>query len=126
MTTSRHVAPPSKLTDTFAACRAEHRAALIGYLPVGYPTVANSLESMRIMVESGCDIVEVGVPYSDPVMDGPTIHAAADTALAAGVRVRDAFAACEAVAAAGEGDPMRGAEMLTELSDRLANRSKAA
>ncbi|GAB10110.1 tryptophan synthase alpha chain [Gordonia araii NBRC 100433] len=101
MTTTRHSAPPSKLTETFAACRREDRAALIGYLPVGYPTVAESLESMRIMVESGCDIVEVGVPYSDPVMDGPTIQAAADTALRNGVRVRDAFAACEAVVKAG-------------------------
>ncbi|QKT07526.1 tryptophan synthase subunit alpha [Gordonia sp. X0973] len=98
MTTS---APASRLAETFAACRAEDRAALIGYLPVGYPTVADSLESMRIMVESGCDIVEVGIPYSDPVMDGPTIAKATQQALAAGSRVRDVFAATETVAAAG-------------------------
>ena len=45
------------------------------------------------MVEGGCDLVEVGVPYSDPVMDGPTIQAAAETALRAGMRLRDVLAA---------------------------------
>lgn len=92
---------PSKLGSVFARCRAEGRSALIGYLPVGYPTVGDSLESFRTMVESGCDIIEVGVPYSDPVMDGPTIQAAADEALHNGVRVRDVFAAVEAIASAG-------------------------
>ncbi|MFT4201510.1 tryptophan synthase subunit alpha [Gordonia sp. (in: high G+C Gram-positive bacteria)] len=94
-------APASRLGETFAACRAEDRAALIGYFPVGYPTVADSLASMRLMVESGCDIVEIGIPYSDPVMDGPTIAKATQLALANGSRVRDVFAATETVAAAG-------------------------
>ena len=53
------------------------------------------------MVDAGCDIVEVGIPYSDPVMDGPTIQAAADVALRAGARVKDVFAVTEQVAAAG-------------------------
>ena len=53
------------------------------------------------MVEGGCDLLEVGVPYSDPVMDGPTIQAAADTALRGGVRLRDVFGVVERVAAAG-------------------------
>jgi len=94
-------APASRLGETFAACRAEDRAALIGYLPVGYPTVAGSLDTMTTMVESGCDIVEIGIPYSDPVMDGPTIAKATQRALAAGTRVRDVFAAAETVAKAG-------------------------
>jgi tryptophan synthase alpha chain len=89
------------LADVFAKTRADQRAALIGYLPVGYPTVPGSLDAMRAMVESGCDIIEVGIPYSDPVMDGPTIEAAAGQALANGVRVRDVFPAVEAVTAAG-------------------------
>lgn len=91
----------SKLGPVFGACRDEGRAALIGYLPVGYPTLDGSLDHFRTMVESGCDIIEVGVPYSDPVMDGPTIQEAADTALRNGVRVRDLFTAVEAIAAAG-------------------------
>ncbi|MGZ8180154.1 tryptophan synthase subunit alpha [Williamsia sp. SKLECPSW1] len=90
-----------RLADVFARCAAEQRAALIGYLPVGFPDPARSRELVRILVESGCDIVELGIPYSDPVMDGPTIQAAADTALAAGTRVRDVFAAAEVVADAG-------------------------
>jgi tryptophan synthase alpha chain len=90
-----------RLADVFARCRAEGRAALIGYLPVGFPDPARSRELLRVLVESGCDIVELGIPYSDPVMDGPTIQAAADTALAAGARVRDVFAAAEVVADAG-------------------------
>lgn len=91
----------AKLGPVFQACREENRAALIGYLPVGYPTVDGSLTSFATMVDSGCDIIEVGVPYSDPVMDGPTIQAAADEALANGVRVRDVFTAVEAITAAG-------------------------
>lgn len=91
----------SRLANTFAAARAENRAALIGYLPAGYPDLAGSIDACRALVESGCDIVEVGVAYSDPVMDGPTIQAAAEQALRAGVRVRDVFAVVEAITAAG-------------------------
>lgn len=91
----------SRLAPTFEACRAENRAALIGYLPAGFPTVPKSIEVFETMVDSGCDIVEVGVPYSDPVMDGPTIQAAAERALRAGARVRDVFDVVEKVSAAG-------------------------
>ncbi|MGO4614632.1 tryptophan synthase subunit alpha [Nocardia sp. 2YAB30] len=91
----------SRLANTFAACRADARAALIGYLPAGFPDLAGSIEVVRAMVESGCDIIEVGVAYSDPVMDGPTIQAAAEQALRGGVRVRDAFSVVEAVTSAG-------------------------
>ena len=82
-------------------CRAEGRAALVGYLPVGYPTVEGSIEAMRVLVEAGCDVVEVGMPYSDPLMDGPVIQHAAATALAGGTRVDDVFRATSAVADAG-------------------------
>lgn len=91
----------SRLAPLFAACRAEQRAALIGYLPAGYPTVPGSKDLLAAMVDGGCDLMEVGVPYSDPVMDGPTIQAAADAALRAGMRLRDVFAVVESVAAAG-------------------------
>ncbi len=91
----------SRVGPVFEACRAESRAALVGYLPAGYPSVPGSVDTVRAMVESGCDIIEVGVAYSDPVMDGPTIQAAAEQALRGGVRVRDVFTVVEAIAAAG-------------------------
>jgi tryptophan synthase alpha chain len=91
----------SGLSSVFAACRSEDRAALIGYLPTGFPDVATSISAMTAMVESGCDIIEVGVAYSDPGMDGPTIAAATEVALRGGVRVRDALAAVEAISNAG-------------------------
>jgi tryptophan synthase alpha chain len=89
------------LSSVFAACRAEDRSALIGYLPTGFPDVATSISAMTAMVESGCDIIEVGVAYSDPGMDGPTIAAATEVALRGGVRVRDALSAVEAISKAG-------------------------
>jgi tryptophan synthase alpha chain len=91
----------SGLSSVFAACRAEDRSALIGYLPTGFPDVATSISAMTAMVESGCDIIEVGVAYSDPGMDGPTIAAATEVALRGGVRVRDALSAVEAISKAG-------------------------
>jgi tryptophan synthase alpha chain len=91
----------SAVTDVLAKAKADGRAALIGYLPVGYPDIDVSIDAMRAMVAGGVDIVEVGVPYSDPVMDGPTIQAAAEPAVRAGVGLRDAFRAVAAVVEAG-------------------------
>ena len=85
----------------FDKAKADGRAALIGYLPAGFPDVAGSIEAMRKMVDSGCDLMEVGLPYSDPVMDGPTIQAAAQQALEGGVRTTDVLRTVEAVAATG-------------------------
>lgn len=91
----------SRLSGVFDACRADSRAALIGYLPTGFPDVQTSISAMTVLVESGCDIIEVGVAYSDPGMDGPTIAAATEAALQGGVRVRDTLAAVEAISNAG-------------------------
>ena len=91
----------SRLADVLAKAQAEDRAALIGYLPVGYPDVPASIAAMVAMVEAGADVVEVGVPYSDPGMDGPVIQQAVDVAVRAGVGMRDVLRAVEAVAAAG-------------------------
>lgn len=85
----------------FDKAKADGRAALIGYLPAGFPDIAGSIEAMRTMVDSGCDLIEVGLPYSDPVMDGPTIQAAAQQALEGGVRTTDVLRTVEAVAATG-------------------------
>jgi tryptophan synthase alpha chain len=91
----------SRLASLFEGCRAEGRAALIGYLPTGFPDVPTSISAMTALVESGCDIVEVGIAYSDPGMDGPVIAAATEAALHGGVRVRDTLAAVEAISQAG-------------------------
>ncbi|MGO4256244.1 tryptophan synthase subunit alpha [Marmoricola sp. RAF53] len=85
----------------FAKARAEDRAALVGYLPAGFPDVDGSIAALKVMVEAGCDVIEIGLPYSDPVMDGPTIQAAAQQALEAGTRTADVLRVVEAVAATG-------------------------
>ncbi len=91
----------SALSDRLAEAKAEGRAALLGYLPVGYPSVEGSIRAMVAMVEAGVDAVEVGIPYSDPVLDGSVIQKASEAALERGARVADAFRAVDAVAAAG-------------------------
>jgi tryptophan synthase alpha chain len=83
------------------ALRAEGHAALIGYLPVGFPDVAGSVAAATAMVEAGVDVIELGIAYSDPVMDGPVIQHAVERALEGGVRVRDVFGAVEGIAASG-------------------------
>ncbi|HEX2901820.1 MAG TPA: tryptophan synthase subunit alpha [Jatrophihabitans sp.] len=91
----------SALARVLQGTRQQQRAALIGYLPVGFPDVPTSIEAMRAMVAGGCDVIEIGVPYSDPGMDGPTIQAAVEPAVRAGVGIRDVLSAVAAVAAAG-------------------------
>jgi tryptophan synthase alpha chain len=88
-------------STAFATARAEGRAALVGYLPAGFPDVPGAVEALRTMVDAGCDVIEVGLPYSDPVMDGPTIQAAAQRALEGGIRTADVIRTVEAVAATG-------------------------
>lgn len=89
------------LESMFAAARIEGRAALVGYLPVGFPSVSESIEAMTALVSEGADIIEVGFPYTDPVLDGPVIQDAAVRALAGGVRLADVFVAVRAIADAG-------------------------
>lgn len=92
---------PTRVSDAFARVESEGRAALIAYLPAGYPSVAESIALVQQMVRSGADIIEVGMPYSDPVMDGPVIQRAADVSLAAGTTLTDAITVAAAVADAG-------------------------
>ena len=91
----------TKLDEVLARTRSEGRAALVGYLPAGFPSVEGSFAAARTMVENGCDIVEIGLPYTDPLMDGPVIQAAATRALENGVHIADVFAAVKAVDEAG-------------------------
>lgn len=79
------------LAPVFETAREEGRAAFIAYYPAGYPTLDDSVDAINAIVDAGADIVEVGLPYSDPMMDGPTIQAAADIALADGFRTRHLF-----------------------------------
>ena len=90
-------------TTAFDKARAEGRAALIGYFPAGYPSVDSSIRAMQVMVVAGCDVIEIGLPYSDPVMDGPTIQAAAQAALERGVRTKDVLRGHELGCSAVEG-----------------------
>jgi tryptophan synthase alpha chain len=85
----------------FEETRSASRAALIGYLPAGFPDPERCVALIAAMVEAGVDIVEVGLPYSDPLMDGPTIQAAVEQSLRSGTTTRDVLATVEAVAATG-------------------------
>jgi tryptophan synthase alpha chain len=91
----------TRLAETLTATRIEGRAALVGYLPAGYPDADTAAEAMCAMVEAGVDVVEVGLPYSDPLMDGPTIQAAVDGALARGTTTDDVLRTVQAVSATG-------------------------
>jgi tryptophan synthase alpha chain len=81
----------------FDNARREGRAALIGYLPAGFPTVDGSVQLIRSLLDGGVDLVEVGLPYSDPLMDGPAIQQAVETALAAGVTTSDVLRVVEQI-----------------------------
>ena len=89
------------VTAAFATAKAENRAALVGYLPAGFPSVDAAIEAAKAMAQAGADIIEIGLPYSDPLMDGPVIQEAVYRALTGGVHVADVLATVEAVAAAG-------------------------
>ena len=99
------MADPGRSGLAFARARAEGRGALVGYLPVGYPDVPTSYRALAALCGDGdapgVDLVEIGLPYSDPVLDGPVIQRAGTQALQRGVRTRDVFGAVEAVAATG-------------------------
>ncbi len=96
---------PGRTGKVFADVLATGRGALVGFLHVGYPDVPTSLRALRALTgeddSPGVDLVEVGMPYSDPMMDGVTVQRAGTRALERGVRTRDAFAAVETVANAG-------------------------
>lgn len=91
----------SSLHDVFAKAKSENRAALIGYLPAGFPTKQGSIDCLKAMIAGGVDIVEIGLPYSDPVMDGPTIQAAVDISLSHRTKIVDVLDTVKAVAETG-------------------------
>ncbi len=101
MTTPRNVDRTSRLQPMFDAVAEENRAALVGYLPASFPTLTDSHEMFAALIDGGCDLVEVGLPFSDPVMDGGVIQAAAETARRNGFRTADIFRIVEKIAARG-------------------------
>ncbi len=92
---------PSPTEALFEEFKTANKPAFIGYLPYGFPDPEYSLKAFRTMVEHGVDVVEIGLPYSDPVMDGSTIQAASQIAINNGEKIADVFKAVETVANAG-------------------------
>jgi tryptophan synthase alpha chain len=83
----------SRVADTIAQRNREAGGALIGYLPAGFPDLQTSIDAAVALAENGVDVIELGLPYSDPVMDGTVIQAATQQALANGFRLRDGLTA---------------------------------
>ena len=89
------------VSAAFEKAAAEQRAALVGYLPAGFPSVDGAIEAAIAIADAGADIMEIGLPYSDPLMDGPVIQEAVHRALTGGTRVADVLRTVQAVAGAG-------------------------
>lgn len=89
------------LEELFVKVRAENRAALIAYIPAGFPSKEGCANAIKALVAAGVDAIEIGFPYSDPVMDGPTIQEAADISLKAGTNAADVFAALKVASDSG-------------------------
>jgi tryptophan synthase alpha chain len=88
-----------RIAAAFASAREEGRAALMPYLVGGFPDLETSRRVARAYADSGADLIELGVPYSDPLADGPVIHAAATKALAAGTTLADVLEICSGLGA---------------------------
>jgi tryptophan synthase alpha chain len=88
------------LSESLASARSENRAALIAYLPAGFPTTDSGIAAMKAVFDGGADILEVGLPHSDPVLDGPVIQTADDIALKGGVKIADVMRTVREVHAA--------------------------
>jgi tryptophan synthase alpha chain len=91
----------STVSTAFEKARAEDRAALVGYLPAGFPDRETAIRAARAMCEAGADVIEVGLPYSDPLMDGPVIADAVYRALKGGTRIADVLDTVSAIADTG-------------------------
>ena len=89
------------VSTAFAAAAAEGRAALVGYLPAGFPDKETAIKAALAMADAGADVIEVGLPYSDPLMDGPVIADAVYHALRNGTKIADVLDTVQAIADAG-------------------------
>jgi tryptophan synthase alpha chain len=91
------VTPADRIATAFV--QAGGSAALMPYLMGGYPDVETSVACAEAAAENGADLIELGIPFSDPLADGPTIHAAGTAALEAGITPADVFGVCERASA---------------------------
>ena len=89
----------NRIDTTFESAAAESRLVLAPYVTVGYPTRETAIELALAYVAAGADMLEVGMPFSDPIADGPTVQAASQIALNGGVRLADALTLIERVRA---------------------------
>ena len=89
----------SRVAAAIDAAKAAGRGAFVGYLPLGFPDLQTSIDAAVALAENGADILELGPPYSDPVMDGTVIQEATQAALAGGFRLRDTFTAIREITA---------------------------
>ncbi|MCY4537307.1 MAG: tryptophan synthase subunit alpha [Chloroflexi bacterium] len=106
MTTVRELHGTVALAQVFASARAQGRAAFLPYFPIGYPTYQESLAAVAAMADEGADGFEIGIPFSDPIADGPTIQAATQVALENGTTVRKCLDAVRTLRAQGISQPM--------------------
>ena len=88
---------PTTVSETIQKRSAENKGSLIAYLPVGFPNLEESIEAAVAALEGGADVLELGVPYSDPVMDGPVIASATQKALENGFKLSQLFGAVEQI-----------------------------
>ena len=91
----------TQLDQVMAKVRQENRAALIAYIPAGFPSQEGCAKAIRVLADAGVDAIEIGFPYSDPVMDGPVIQEAADISIKAGTQAADVFAALKVASDSG-------------------------
>jgi tryptophan synthase alpha chain len=91
----------TQLDAVMAQVRAENRAALIAYIPAGFPSQAGCAKAIQALAAAGVDAIEIGFPYSDPVMDGPVIQEAADISLKGGTNAADVFSALKVASSTG-------------------------
>lgn len=110
-----------RIAAAFAAAAADGRAALMPYMMAGFPDLETSAAVIDAYADAGADLIELGIPYSDPLADGPVIHAAATAALRAGTNFNDALSLCERVSARIPVLPMVYANVVLTLGpDRFA------
>jgi tryptophan synthase alpha chain len=108
-------AGPSRIRAAFAAARDEHRAAFIAYVVAGYPSVDDAVEVAEAALWGGADLLEIGIPFSDPMADGPVIAAASRAALAGGGGLQSAVDLAAALRARGAKQPIMAMSYLNPL-----------
>jgi tryptophan synthase alpha chain len=106
MATQQTTSGLQALAAMFEQARREDRAAFLPYYPIGYPSLADSLDAIEAMATAGADGFEIGMPFSDPIADGPTIQAATQVALENGVTVQGCLAAVRELRGRGIEQPM--------------------